>query len=177
MHQQNPNPDRSPAVVGEPDNSKRFIRLLNPYGRPIGPDSQDPIAQMVYPKNVDWFERDEVNALNRWRKAVFDHYLGPTEVEEVEWHPFEDEFVLREYSAMVKEVEERQDIVGMGEGVPSWATITRDFNRRFEGKRSEGAGSRLRPEVTRDMLRGRYIELRRSGRCLVGDDQRAERQD
>ena len=132
---------------------------------------------MVYPKNVDWFERDEVNALNRWRKAIFEHYLGPTEVEEVEWHPLEDEFILREYSAMVKEVEERQDMVRVGEGVRSWAMITRDFNRRFEGKRSEGADSRLRPEVTRDMLRGRYIELRRSDRCLMNDDQCAERRD
>ena len=155
MHAQNPDVDRSPAVVGEPDNSKRYIRLLNPYGVPIG-DSQDPVAQMVYPKTVDWCDGEEVNGLNKWRKAVFEHYLGPAQVEEMEWHPLEDEFVVREVQCWEN----------AGKELPSWAKVTRDFNRRFEGRRS-GADSRLRSKVTREMLRKRYIELVRRGSCFT----------
>ena len=160
MREQNQTADRSPAVVGEPDNSKRFVKLLNPYGLPI-PDSQD----MVYPKEVDWFELDEVRALNRWRKAVFEHYLGPAQIgEEIEWHPLEDEFVVREYGKLVEEAGEIQSFGGGGKELPSWTKITRDFNRRFEGRRLEGADfSRLRSKVTREMLRKRYIELAKRG--------------
>ncbi|KAL8790175.1 MAG: hypothetical protein Q9195_006502 [Heterodermia aff. obscurata] len=161
MQQQNPHTDRSPAVVGEPDNSKRFIKLLNPYGRPIGPESQDPVPDLVYPKNVDWFEREDIAALNKWRKAVFEHYLGAERGEEVGWCPEEDEFLLREYEELLKAVEEGRGIVEIGEGVPSWARITRGFNRRFEG-RVDGL-------VTRGMLRRRYVELRNSGGLLGGD--------
>ena len=165
MRQQNPNPDRSPAIVGEPDNSKRFVKLLNPYGRPIGPDSQDPIAQLVYPKQVDWFERDDVSGLNKWRKAVFEHYLGPAQIEEPEWHPLEDEFILREYGELVKQAEELQCFESGVKNLPSWAKITRDFNRRFEGRKLDATESRLsRSKVTREMLRKRYIDLRNSER-------------
>ena len=174
MRQLNPNVDRSPAIVGEPDDSKRFVKLLNPYSRPIGPDSQDPIAQMVYPKKVDWFERDDVSALNKWRKATFDYYLGPAHEREVEWHPLQDDFVVREYSQLQKEAREMQGIVRVGKDFPSWAKITRDFNRRFEGRRLEGADLRLRSKVTREMLRKRYIELASCGTIFTGGDRSTE---
>ena len=166
-------------MVGEPNASKRFIMLLNPYGLPIGPESQDPpIAQLVYPKQVDWFERDEVSGLNKWRTAVFDHYLGPPATdEEVDWHALEDEFLVREYGKLGRQAREMQCVIGAGRELPSWARITRDFNRRFEGRRLEGGDARLRSKVTREMLRKRYVELVKCGALFAGDDRSTERED
>lgn len=133
---------------------------------------------MVYPKQVDWFERDDIGGLNKWRMAVFEHYLGPSAtIGEVEWHPLEDEFVLREYGKLVREAREMECVIGVGRELPSWARITRDFNRRFEGRKLEGAGARLRSEVTREMLRKRYIELVKCGAFFTGDGRSIERGD
>ena len=129
---------------------------------------------MVYPKNVDWFEREDVSGLNKWRNATFDYYLGPAEVAEVEWHPLQDDFVVREYSQLQQVAREMQGIVKVGKDFPSWAKIARDFNRRFEGRRLEGADLRLRSKVTREMLRKRYIELASCDAFFTGGDRSAE---
>lgn len=93
--------------------------------------------------------------LNRWRKAIFDHYFGPaTEAKEVISHPLEDAFVLGKYDALERAAEAKR--FEAGRELPSWARIARDYNATFEDKRLEGDG-RPRPRMTRKMLRRRYL--------------------
>lgn len=145
MRRQNPNVDRSPAVLNEPCVSKLFIKLRNPYGRPI---------EREYPNSMDWSCVDRIHALNRWRNKTFEYYLGPAEGEEVRPHALENALVLEAHRELESAAEAMHPFVG--KRLPSWAGIAQDFNDRFEGKKLDGDED-PRPRMTREMLRRRFL--------------------
>lgn len=145
MRRQNPNIDRSPAVLNEPCVPKLFIRLRNAYGRPI---------EREYPNSMNWSSMDRIHALNRWRNKILEHYLGPAEGEEVRPHALEHALILEAYQALESAAEGMHPFVG--KELPSWAGIAQDINVKFGGQKLDG-DEHPRPRITREMLRRRYL--------------------
>ncbi|KAG7002024.1 hypothetical protein G7Y79_00029g063200 [Physcia stellaris] len=158
MRYQNCNIDRSPAEVGEPCSSKLVITLYGPRGRTIRPanpihDPKDgePLRYPIKMSTADWSDKDRIRKLNRWRNAIFEHYLGPyAKAEEIQPHPLEAAFVVGKYEALEKAVDGKRFEVERE--LPSLARIARDYNATFEGLSLDG-DRQPRPRMTREMLR------------------------
>ena len=165
MRYQNCNVDRSPAEVGEPCSSKLVITLYSPRGRMIRPanpihDPKDgePLRYPIKMSTVDWMDKDRIRKLNRWRNAIFEHYLGPyAKAEEIQPHPLEAAFVVGKYEALEKAVDGKR--LEVERELPSLARIARDYNATFEGLSLDG-DRQPRPRMTREMLRKRYLVTR-----------------
>ena len=70
----NPDVDRAPAKVRDGVNSKLRIQLTNiEGGNPI---------DIQYSASIDWTSQASITALNRWRKDIFAHNLGPLNKQE-----------------------------------------------------------------------------------------------
>lgn len=67
----NPNIDTAPAILGNEDPAKVCIQLYKP---PFG-TAYEPMS-LEYGVEVHWERESSIRNLNRWRAAMFLHYLG-----------------------------------------------------------------------------------------------------
>ena len=131
MRAQNIYIDRSPAKIGERCSDKLSITFKNPYAR---------VVRLEYPCPIDWNDVGRVQALNRWRKAVFQQYFGAAE--SFDLYPGPDEldiaFQYREQDAeLLRHKTAKQ-----------WPRIAKSAKgNSFEGRQLEG-------EMTLQTLRG-----------------------
>lgn len=95
LRAQNVYVDRSPAQVGERCSDKLSITFKNPYAR---------IVRLEYPCPIDWDDPRRIQALNRWRKAVFHQYFGAEETSDI--YPGPDELEIAfQYREQEKQAE------------------------------------------------------------------------
>ena len=126
----NPNVDRAHAVLGNEDPAKVCIMLYRP---PFG-TAGEPL-NLVYPIEVNWERESSIRNLNRWREAIFLHYMGLVLEKTPEWHELELEFVTQACAA-------RQEQAGsklfVGNKSYSWRAIAEDYNACFSGRKLPG---------------------------------------
>ncbi|KAI9887109.1 MAG: hypothetical protein M1823_001099 [Watsoniomyces obsoletus] len=138
----NPQADRTNAVVGRPDESKRRIeaRLLHENG--------DPYFKIYrFKPTVDWNNAGSVLALNRWRQQTWRRLAGATRPSFLDYTPEENQWLIDYFR------EHRR---------PAWAKLTKLFNQRFEGQQVESRpGVKLGRRTTESLTtqRGRIPEI------------------
>ena len=131
MRAQNIYVDRSPAKVGERCSEKLSISFKNPYAR---------VVRLEYTCPIDWDDAGRINALNRWRKAVFQQYFGP----EDDVYPGPDEL---EVAFQYREQEKHAEL-SRHKNANQWPKVAKSAKgNSFEGRQLEG-------EMTLQRLRG-----------------------
>lgn len=115
-----PGTDISGAVLGKPDPTKFFlIRQLE--SNPTIQDRRD------YPKwqNFDWYDHDEVKALNKARTQIRLRSTGAI----AKWHPPWTQMEKDELTRIIKEVLAS----GVGAGEINWTDVSQEMSRAFDG--------------------------------------------
>ena len=167
----------SAALLNHEDVSKLKVSLRNFYGSHFGTgidkiydgsnDHPNPVDfLLVYPRKVDFFNTNSVRALNRWRNAIFGHYLG-TGLETISqrWHSVENGYLMQAYAEL--EAQPIDHPVRLSQNLRSWVGITRDFNNKFEGRIFPGEEKPRAPR-TEEELRQQWNRLsptKRQVRC------------
>ena len=139
MRAQNIYVDRSPAQVGERCSDKLSITFKNPYAR---------VVRLEYPCAIDWHDAGRIQALNRWRKAVFQQYFGAEEIlssnSENPSISTPDEL---EVAFHYREQEKNAELLRQ-KTARQWPRLAKSAKgNSFEGRQLEG-------EITLQMLRG-----------------------
>lgn len=166
MYALNPALDRQAAILGHADKSKLFIKLYHPpYGQAGG------FEELKYPLEVDFSRQSCILSLNRWRKAVFQHYLGQglQETSDSDWHQLEKDFIMeacsaQEEKARSKPVRTNRTIDGHNR-LYSWMLISQDFNSCFAGRVLPGC-SKPRPARRRTDLVIQHRRMRKEAKLF-----------
>ena len=144
----NPNFDRTPAKINEPDPTKLSIIIHHPA--PKRP------TQLSFPHEIDWFDIESIKSLNKWRRRSALYWFGtisgksryPTGESPI---PHQVGFCDVEKAWLLRE----------GNNINlTWDQIVRRFNGRFEGAIIRGCRLR-RPVRTERQLKVLYRNLLR----------------
>ena len=165
MYSLNPNLDRTEAVIGHPSDAKLTIVLYKP---PFGA-SGDPL-HLTYPNEVHWERESSIRSLNKWRAAVFHHYLGLGPQQTSDWHQMEKDFILEACAVREEQARSRPfkaNKTADGHLRPySWLAITNDFNCCFSGRKLPGYDE-PRPARKRTDLVAQYCRMQEEAKPFI----------
>jgi len=129
----NPNVDRAHAVLGNEDPAKVCIMLYKP---PFG-TAGEPL-NLQYPVEVRWERDSSIRSLNRWRAAIFLHYMGLELEKAPEWHELEIEFVTKACAVRQEQAGSKLFLRNKSSRLYSWQAMAEDYNACFSGRKLPG---------------------------------------